>query len=98
MEGIQPTEFYCIENLNVNCKEIKQSLRAYVDRELPVSDQLTFEAHLRSCEQCRHEVAGYKLVVETAKELDPVPVPIDVQNRLRAELNRRLGISLPFIE
>lgn len=98
MEGVQQTEIHFIENLKVNCEEVKSLLLAYTECELAPALRMGFESHLERCERCRAEVSGYQLVVATAHELGDRPVSVEIQNRLRATLNRKLGLSLPYVD
>ncbi|MFO0416479.1 MAG: anti-sigma factor family protein [Pseudomonadota bacterium] len=81
-----------------DCKDVIAHLGDFVDRELPLAQQAAIEYHIDECPDCASFLASYKHVVQTAAELrEPEqPLPVDVSNRLRAALNKRLGINLPY--
>jgi anti-sigma factor RsiW len=44
-----------MEALSVNCKFVRESLSAYIDRELPSADFYAVRAHLSECFECHSE-------------------------------------------
>ena len=87
--------------LRYTCENIADFSAAYVENELSEEHRQLFDDHTHSCPQCTAFLASYQHVIEVAGELaqsdSDKPIGVDVQNRLRAALNQRLGISLPFI-
>jgi anti-sigma factor RsiW len=83
----------------LDCKDVVARLGDYTDNELPVSERIAMEDHFDDCAECAAFLASYTHVVVSAAELrEPEqPISVDVQNRLRAALNKRLGINLPLI-
>ena len=83
----------------LDCKDVIARLGDYTDNELPVSERIAMEDHFDDCAECAAFLASYTHVVVSAAELrEPEqPISVDVQNRLRAALNKRLGINLPLI-
>ena len=83
----------------LDCKDVVARLGDYTDNELPVSERIAMEDHFDECAECAAFLASYTHVVVSAAELrEPEqPISVDVQNRLRAALNKRLGINLPLI-
>lgn len=83
----------------IDCKDVIARLGDYTDNELPVSERIAMEDHFDECAECAAFLASYTHVVVSAAELrEPEqPISVDVQNRLRAALNKRLGINLPLI-
>jgi anti-sigma factor RsiW len=83
----------------LDCKDVIARLGDYTDNELPVSERIAMEDHFDECAECAAFLASYTHVVVSAAELrEPEqPISVDVQNRLRAALNKRLGINLPLI-
>jgi anti-sigma factor RsiW len=81
------------------CSEVTARLGDYVDNELDPSVKLSIDTHLDICPECAAFFASYKHVIDSAAELrEPeAPLAVDVQNRLRAALNQRLGLNLPYI-
>ena len=86
-------------NEMLDCKDVIARLGDYTDNELPVSERISMEDHFDECAECAAFLASYTHVVVSAAELrEPEqPISVDVQNRLRAALNKRLGIDLPLI-
>ena len=86
-------------NEMLDCKDVIARLGDYTDNELPVSERISMEDHFDECPECAAFLASYTHVVVSAAELrEPEqPISVDVQNRLRAALNKRLGIDLPLI-
>lgn len=87
------------DNCDSMCGQNREQIVDYLDGELTDQARLEFEAHNAACPECAAFCASYQAVVDTAKELREPEQPIDVgvQNRLRAALNQRLGINLPYI-
>ena len=86
-------------NEMLECNDVIARLGDYTDNELPVSERIAMEDHFDDCPECAAFLASYTHVVVSAAELrEPEqPISVDVQNRLRAALNKRLGIDLPLI-
>lgn len=86
-------------NEMLDCKDVVARLGEYVDNELPIGERNVMDDHFDECPDCAAFLASYTHVVVSAAELrEPEqPISVDVQNRLRAALNKRLGINLPLI-
>ena len=86
-------------NEMLECKDVIVRLGEYVDNELPNSERNVMDEHFDECPDCAAFLASYTHVVVSAAELrEPEqPISVDVQNRLRSALNKRLGINLPLI-
>ena len=82
-----------------DCQDVIAHLGDYTDNDLPTATRLAVDAHLDVCPECAAFHASYNHVIDSAAELrEPEqPLPVDVQNRLRAALNKRLGINLAMI-
>ena len=83
----------------VDCQDVIARLGDYTDNELALHTRAAMDHHLDRCPDCAAFLASYNHVIESAAELrEPEqPLPLDVQNRLRLALNKRLGINLPLI-
>jgi anti-sigma factor RsiW len=83
----------------VDCQDVIAHLGDYTDNELPRSTHAAIDHHLDGCPECAAFLASYNHVIESAAELrEPEePLSVEVQNRLRSALNKRLGINLPLI-
>ena len=82
-----------------SCNEVTARLGDYVDNEIDGGLKASIDLHLDICPECAAFFASYKHVIESAAELrEPEqPLSVDVQNRLRAALNRKLGLNLSYI-
>ena len=83
----------------VDCQDVIARLGDYTDNELALHTRAAMDHHLDRCPDCAAFLASYDHVIESAAELrEPEqPLSLDVQNRLRSALNKRLGINLPLI-
>jgi len=83
----------------LDCQDVVARLGDYVDSELSDGERSVMDDHFDRCPDCAAFLASYTHVVVSAAELrEPEqPISVDVQNRLRAALNKRLGINLPLI-
>jgi anti-sigma factor RsiW len=86
-------------NEMLDCKDVIARLGDYVDQEISSHERVAMDDHFDECPECAAFLASYTHVVVSAAELrEPEqPISVDVQNRLRAALNKRLGINLPLI-
>jgi anti-sigma factor RsiW len=87
-----------LEKERVGCEDVLALLGDYQDNDLPPSLRGRIESHIRQCSQCFEVVRGYRQVVELARELKDPPVPAGVTQRLKQELNKRLGLNLRVAE
>ena len=85
------------EKNRITCRDVIHSYGDYTDGEIPVALKARLDAHIAGCECCQKFTATYNLTLSLASELQIQPTPIDVQNRLRDALNKRLGLTLPLI-
>jgi len=73
----------------VDCGKMQGRLNAYLDGELPLTEQKSVEEHLRSCPVCRERV---QQAVRLAALLASIPVPEvppDLAERIRAMARQR---------
>lgn len=87
-----------LEKAQIDCCDVIDLLDDYVEHELPPALKTRFDEHVEHCPACQEVKYGYQLVIELARELGTVPMPVAVENRLRQGLNKRLGISLSMID
>lgn len=82
-----------------DCKDVIARLGDYTDNDLQAAERTAMDDHFDVCPECAAFLASYTHVVTSAAELrEPEqPISVDVQNRLRDALNKRLGINLPLI-
>jgi hypothetical protein len=87
-----------LEKGELCCSDIEELLGDFTAGELPDTLCQRFVAHVKGCSKCQELKSGYELTISLAKELRPEPPSKEVQNRLRAGLERRLGIVLSRVE
>ena len=95
----KPTDLHIriLEKGQISCEDVTELLGDYADNELIPSLVRRLDDHIDTCTYCTEVKAGYMKTIELAKELRNKPAPRDVQNRLRAALNQRLGLNLSQI-
>lgn len=79
----------------LSCQDIEDSMCDYADGDLPEMVKARVDEHIEQCEKCRDLCDSYLYTIKVAHTLRThTPITSDIQNRLRAALNERLGISL----
>ena len=88
----------------LGCQHAREMLEPFVDGELPVSEQVALEAHLRWCETCRARVEDLRLIgsalrlgsaASAADHTDPVSLAAtydEVVTRVRAEHDQSFAV------
>jgi hypothetical protein len=94
MNQFNDFHLFMLEKGRLECADIRRCYGDYMDGELSSSIRGRLDAHIEECPKCQEFSASYRKVVELAGELEDKPISIDVQRRLRAALNKRLGINL----
>ena len=86
-------------NDDLSCEKVMGTLIDYVEGDLPIATREMYDRHLENCTECSAFLAGYRGIIDAAKELTPTQetLGVDIQNRLRRSLNQRLGLNLPYI-
>lgn len=87
-----------LEKRTLDCTDVVSLLCDYVDGDLHPSLVDRVEGHLDRCGYCRSILESYKRTVCLAQELPERPVSVEAQNRLRVNLNARLGLKLPMVK
>ena len=87
-------ELRILEQGAVRCVDFRASYGDLKENDLPPSLAGRLTAHQVDCPHCTEFKRGYEEVVTLAAELPERPIPSDVQARLRAALNVRLGLHL----
>lgn len=88
------------------CHRVREDLEAFVDRELPIDDQVAIQSHLQLCVPCRleaselseigHALRAAPVVVATLPE-DPGRLTSIVLERVRLEQQLSFGVQLRSI-
>jgi anti-sigma factor (TIGR02949 family) len=73
---------------DMDCERALKNLEAFVDRELPESDQDRVEQHLRICRECCSRVEFESRLKERLSTLSSGDAPSKMRDRVR-ELIRR---------
>jgi predicted anti-sigma-YlaC factor YlaD len=74
----------------VKCKTIITELADYLDEDLDPVLRIAIEEHLGKCKDCRVVVDTCKKTIEIYCNSTPAPLPIDMHERLRMALEKRL--------
>jgi len=98
MNKLSDFHLFVLEKGQMACADLRKCYGDYFDRELPATVRGKLDSHIEECPRCQEFTASYRFTVELAATLGKKPIPTDVQRRLRATLNARLGISLPIAE
>ncbi|RMG40040.1 MAG: zf-HC2 domain-containing protein [Candidatus Dadabacteria bacterium] len=98
MKNFTDLQLRVLEKDKIECADFVALLGDYVDRDLSPTLAARLAAHVKSCDFCQEFEDSYRFTVELAGTLKDKPVPVDVQNRLRAGLSKRLGIELPAVK
>lgn len=53
---------------NMNCREFVDSIRGYLDDELPPDSRLGFERHADRCDGCAAYLSSYRQTIRLARE------------------------------
>ncbi len=71
----------------MSCKEVREFVDAYVDKELDVISSSQFEQHLRECAACRTKYEQYAQMHNSVRaRIEYFPRPKGLEQRLRAML------------
>jgi anti-sigma factor RsiW len=79
----------------MNCEQIRQSLSAHLDNELPPSEASAVSAHLAGCPGCAAELDGLKRASRMVRDLPLKPLPLGFLTRLRAKADA--GAAAPAV-
>jgi len=75
----------------VNCREAIALMGEFLEATLTPELVAELEAHLHDCPPCQAYLATYKRTRELAGRAERVPMPEEMQRRLREFLIARLG-------
>jgi len=100
MKKLSDPHLRILEKDCVSCDDVTKILDDYVEDGLPPSLRHRVMLHIHSCSECQDLEQGYRDVIVMAREIgrEEPRISRDVQNRLRSELSRRLGIQMAPIE
>ncbi len=69
-------------------RHVFDQLAAFAEHQLDASESVRVEAHLRACERCRTALEEVRRGIAFASELEAVPMPGELANRIRTSLER----------
>ena len=98
MKHLTDFQLMILEKEKIDCLDVVGLLNDFEEQELPPTLRGRLDAHISGCACCEEMRAGYRLVMDLAKELPEKPLPSGVDRRLRAALNKRLGLDLALGE
>lgn len=98
MNELTDLHLQILEKCTIECSDIEEVLGDLVDNELTPTLNSRVRDHITGCRECQASEASYRWVIECAHDLSEEPAPVDVQNRLRATLNARLGLTLAPVD
>jgi hypothetical protein len=70
----------------IDCRQLAAHLLDFMERGLEEQDLGLVREHVAGCASCAAYVAGYERVVLWARQLPPLPVPVQVVHDLRRAL------------
>lgn len=73
----------------MTCHEAREWLSAYVDAALDPDERARVEAHLETCAECRHELAGLRQTVTLLRRVEPARAPVGFVDRVVAAAGPR---------
>lgn len=69
-----------------SCSNARENICAYIDNELSIDERLSFEEHIKNCDECKNELNEILQVVELCNDLPQQELPVD----FKAELHEKL--------
>lgn len=74
----------------MKCKTFIAELADYFDDDLDPALRAEIEEHLAKCKNCRVVVDTCKKTIQIYCNSEPAPLPVDISDRLRMALEKRL--------
>jgi anti-sigma factor RsiW len=75
----------------LTCKDFLTELGDFLDEEVDPKTKAELEAHINECPNCWVIADTTKKTIEIYKGMDPYPIPMDVQSRLMAALEKKIA-------
>lgn len=75
----------------LTCKDFLRELSDYLDESLDAQVRARLEEHIAACPNCWVIADTTRKTVQIYKGMDPYPVPVDVQDRLMAAIERKMA-------
>jgi anti-sigma factor RsiW len=74
--------------MKIDCRQLADLLIDFISGELAEEHLALLEEHLRLCPPCLVYVETYRVTVRLTRQLPPVAMPAETEQRLRAALSR----------
>ena len=75
----------------LTCKDFLSELSEYLDEAVDAQDRVKLEEHIAECPNCWVIADTTKKTVQIYKGMEPYPIPIDVEARLMAALEKKMA-------
>jgi hypothetical protein len=72
----------------MNCREAQRRLSGYLDGAIRTRDRVVLRQHLETCEDCRQQLAKYRLLVTHLANVKPVDAPAGLAAQIRAQASQ----------
>ena len=76
---------------DMDCPEVKELLSAYYDDELTSGQRTAVAEHLACCDECAHELEGFRRLSALAERLAQPEPPARIWQQLEAQLDAASG-------
>jgi|GEM_PF-5238384 len=80
----------------MECEEVRESLSAFLDGELNEHEREAVRAHVERCSDCARELAALQQVSALYRRLEDPEPPVDLEERVFAEVGRFRASKVPF--
>ena len=75
----------------LTCKDFLSELSEYLDEAVDTETRLKLEEHIAECPNCWVIADTTKKTVQIYKGMEPYPIPVDVETRLMAALEKKMA-------
>lgn len=72
----------------MSCHQFKESIRAFIDQELPINEKSDFLNHAEQCTECGEELRSMQFVTTQLKRLKRITVSPEFDFRMRTSILR----------
>jgi len=75
----------------LTCKDFLAELSDYLDERIDAELRAKLERHITECPNCWVIADTTRRTIQIYKGMDPYPIPPDVESRLMAALDKKMG-------
>ena len=72
----------------MNCREAQRRLPGYLDGAIRTRDRVVLRQHLDTCEDCRQQLAQYRLLATHLANVKPVDAPAGLAAQIRSQASQ----------